>query len=94
MNKATLLSAMLLGSILLHPVAARADSDQKDGAVAAKTPAPPAGCVQGTGSRIPEKAGQCAGVGRSYSGEELKRTGQTSPGDALSMLDPAITVHK
>jgi hypothetical protein len=93
MNKVTLLSAIVLGSVLLNPAGARADSGQNDGAAAAKAPAPPAGCVQGTGSMIPHKAGQCAGFGRSYSEEDLRKTGKTSAGDALRMLDPAITVR-
>ena len=94
MNKATLLSAMLLGSFLLIPAGAWADSNQKDAAVAGKTPAPTAGCVQGTGSKIPHKASPCANPGRSYSDEEIKKTGMTSAGDALRMVDPAITVTR
>jgi hypothetical protein len=49
-------------------------------------------CLTETGSRVP--GSKCRGYGRSYSNEDIERTGQTSAGDALSLLDPSITVHK
>jgi len=49
-------------------------------------------CLTETGSRI--SGPKCRGYGRSYSNEDIERTGQTSAGDALSLLDPSITVHK
>lgn len=49
-------------------------------------------CLTHTGSRIGGK-GKCRGTGRSYTGEDLKRTGATTVGDALPLLDPSITVH-
>ena len=49
-------------------------------------------CLTETGSRI--SGSKCRGYGRSYSNEDIERTGQTSAGDALSLLDPSITVHK
>jgi len=53
-----------------------------------------ANCSMVTGSHIPPKAGQCnTSPGRSISGEDIDRTGQTNVGDALKMLDPSITVH-
>jgi hypothetical protein len=53
--------------------------------------APPPGCVSDTGSRI-AAPGDCAGFGRSYSQEDMQRTGRTTAGGALSLLDPAFTV--
>jgi hypothetical protein len=48
-------------------------------------------CLRETGSRIPPKPGHCLPVnGRSYSQEDLRRTGATRTADALRMLDPAI----
>lgn len=53
-------------------------------------------CVRETGSRIParhsvRRDGGCLPVnGRSYSREELERTGETDIADALRRLDPAI----
>ncbi len=52
--------------------------------------APPPGCVS-TGSRI-SAPGDCAGFGRSYSQEDMKRTGGTTVGGTLSLLDPTLTV--
>ncbi|HXP64731.1 MAG TPA: hypothetical protein VN815_04575 [Steroidobacteraceae bacterium] len=50
-------------------------------------------CLTGTGSRIAPAPGQCRGVGRSYSNQDIDRTGQTSAGNALGLLDSSITVH-
>ena len=45
-----------------------------------------------TGSRIIQKPDECANpAGRSYSKEELDRTGAFTPGEALQMLDPAFS---
>jgi len=49
-------------------------------------------CLTETGSRVP--GSKCRGYGRSYSNEDLERTGQTSAADALALVDPSITVHK
>jgi hypothetical protein len=50
-------------------------------------------CVHDTGSLIPARKGECLPVnGRSYSGDELKRTGTNDTGRALQMLDPSISV--
>jgi hypothetical protein len=52
-----------------------------------------ASCLKETGTRLPPPPGQCAGFGRSYSGEDMDRTGQIDAGAALQMLDPSITTH-
>lgn len=50
-------------------------------------------CLQHTGSLIPAKKGECLPVtGRSYSGKELRRTGEPDNARALQMLDPSISV--
>ncbi len=49
-------------------------------------------CVQDTGTRIkrpPDKA-SCMQPGRSYSKDELDRTGANSIGEALERLDPRL----
>jgi hypothetical protein len=59
-----------------------------------KTAAAAPACALQTGSRIEAKPGDCpAYPGRSYSQQDIDRTGQTQVGDALQMLDPSITVH-
>ncbi|UJM94672.1 hypothetical protein [Rhodanobacter denitrificans] len=51
-------------------------------------------CIRETGSHIPAKKGQCLPVnGRSYSQQDLQRTGEPELGRALQKLDPRITVH-
>lgn len=48
-------------------------------------------CLRSTGSLIPPKPGHCLPVnGRSYSQEDLRRTGEINTADALRRLDPAI----
>ncbi|HEV7270305.1 hypothetical protein [Pseudoxanthomonas sp.] len=50
-------------------------------------------CVRETGSRIARRDGtsRCTGQpGRSYTKEDLDRTGHTNIGDALRALDPAV----
>lgn len=47
-----------------------------------------------TGSHLPSKEGKCgASPMRSYSQDDVQRTGQTDVGDALRMLDPSVSVH-
>jgi hypothetical protein len=48
-------------------------------------------CVQDTGTRIPRRDHECAAFGRSYSHEDIQRTGAVTVGEALRLLDPSIT---
>ena len=57
------------------------------------TASQPAGCVSGTGSRI-TVPGNCAEFGRTYTQEDIQRTGTTTVGAALRELDPTITVSR
>jgi hypothetical protein len=51
-------------------------------------------CIRDTGSHIPPPKDQCLPVaGRSYSQQDIQRTGAVTTGQALRMLDPSITVH-
>ncbi|HEX3915164.1 MAG TPA: hypothetical protein VHW71_16815 [Steroidobacteraceae bacterium] len=50
-------------------------------------------CLTDTGSRIAAAPSRCRGVGRSYSSDDIDRTGSTSAGDALKLLDSSVTVH-
>ena len=51
-------------------------------------------CLTETGSRISAGKSNCRGFGRSYSGDDVSKTGQTSAAGALGLLDPSITVHR
>jgi hypothetical protein len=50
-------------------------------------------CLTDTGPRLPLRPGQCAAYGRSYSREDIERTGRIDAADALQALDPAITTR-
>jgi hypothetical protein len=54
-------------------------------------PAKDPACVT-TASRIPADSA-CSSSGRSYSNEDLERTGKISAAEALRQLDPSITGH-
>ena len=51
-------------------------------------------CVSETASRIPSNGSTCRDAGRSYSSEEIDRTGKTSAADALAVLDPSVSVRR
>ena len=64
---------------------------------AAKSPAVatanrPMGCVGDTATRIRASEHDCAGFGHTYTQEDLLRSGAATPGGALSLLDPSLTV--
>jgi hypothetical protein len=51
-------------------------------------------CLRDTGSLIPPKPGHCLPVaGRSYTRDDLRRTGATRTGEALERLDPSLEVR-
>lgn len=50
-------------------------------------------CLRSTGSLIPAAPGHCLALpGRSYSQQDLQRTGQIDTGRALQQLDPSISL--
>lgn len=51
-------------------------------------------CLTETGSRMSAGKSNCRGFGRSYSNDDISKTGQTSAAAALGLLDPSITVHR
>ncbi len=107
MSRSTLLFATLITAVGLGSAAvARGDQVSRNEPPAssqssrqpAKTdrsvprPGDPA-CLRHTGSLIPPKPGKCMpAVGRSYSREELLRTGAQDNARALQMLDPSIRI--
>ena len=58
---------------------------------AANNDRPPAGCVNGTGTRLPVSKGDCTGFGSMYGPQQLQSTG-TPPylQNALQILDPSV----
>jgi hypothetical protein len=68
-----------------------AASASKDAASADSDAAKRSSCLTDTGPRLPVQASQCAAYGRSYSREDIERTGRSDTAAALQALDPAIT---
>jgi hypothetical protein len=83
-----MLKSLVTGACLLALVAGCATAPQSRTNAAANA-TPNTGCLT-TGSRIPLGPGECAALGQSYSGDELRQTGQVEVGPALRMLDPAV----
>jgi len=90
MIKSLALCAVVATSAVACSTTSPPSSETRTAAAAA----PAQACVPETASRLPMRPGACSSVpGRSYSNEDIERTGQTNVGDALGLLDPSITVH-
>ena len=87
------IAAVFVGGAALFGCATTADNAKPKPAVSTAAAVQDPSCLTDTGSRI-AGASKCRGYGRSYSGTDIDRTGQTSAADALAQLDPSITVHK
>jgi hypothetical protein len=68
-------------------------SDVKPNAAAPGAFAQNPACLTQTGSLIPDKNGNCAAFGRSYSKDDIDRTGSTTLGEALERMDSSVTVR-
>jgi hypothetical protein len=86
-----MLNRLLLGAGLAVALAACASTPpQPTQTAAAKAPV---GCVPDTATRIPSSDPKtCAGFGHSWNQDDISRTGQATPGGALRLLDPTLTV--
>jgi hypothetical protein len=85
------IAVVSVAAAALFGCATTAENAKAKPAVAAATVKDPS-CLTATGSQV-TGASKCRGFGRSYSSEDIARTGSTSAGDALALLDPSITVH-
>lgn len=84
------IAGLIVAGVTLFGCATTADNGKSKPATAmAKDPT----CLTETGSRISPGPARCRGIGRSYSSDDIERTGSTSAGQALSLLDSSITVH-
>jgi hypothetical protein len=84
-------AVVIAAGAALFGCATTAENAQSKPAVAAVTVKDP-NCLTATGSQFAD-ASKCRGYGRSFSNEDIQRTGTNSAGDALAQLDPSITVH-
>jgi hypothetical protein len=80
----------LLTAACLAVLAGCASTPQNQTSASTADIGPKSGCVA-TGSRVPRDKNECAAFGRSYSGDDLQRTGHIDTARALQSLDPAIT---
>jgi hypothetical protein len=86
------IAGLIVAGACLFGCAAPAENAKAKPAASAAIAKDPS-CLTETGSRAGGGASKCRGTGRSYSSEDIDRTGKTSAADALSLLDSSITVH-
>jgi hypothetical protein len=84
------IAVVIVAGATLFGCASTAENAKAKPAVSAAVKDP--ACLTATGSLIADTS-KCRGFGRSYSTEDIQRTGTNSAGDALAQLDPSITVH-
>jgi hypothetical protein len=92
MNATMPIAGVIVSGLVLFGCAATSQNVSPKPAATAAMKNP--NCLTETGSRISAGKQGCRGYGRSYSDEDIDRTGKTSAGDALALLDPSITVHR
>ena len=51
-------------------------------------------CAPQPDSRLPASERKCPEFGHSWSSQDIQRTGATTVGEALRLLDPTLTVHQ
>ena len=83
-----------IASVLILTACAATNPDARPSAGASAAVTQNRDCVSQTASRIPPKNPDCSAVGRSYSSDDIDRTGAVTAGEALQLLDPSITVHR
>ena len=86
-------TAAIATVIIVAACAATATNVKPKAAASEATTQNPA-CLTQTGSRIADINGNCSAFGRSYSSDDINRTGSTTADEALRLLDPSITVHR
>jgi hypothetical protein len=85
--------ATAIATALLLAACAATTPNVKSNASASAAVAQNPACLSETGSRITRDRANCTAFGRSYTGDDVDRTGYVNVGDALRLLDPSITVH-
>ena len=83
---------VILAGLTLFGCAATSQNLNPQQTASAGPPDP--NCLTETGSRIAAVKSNCRSFGRSFSNEDIERTGATSAAEALALLDPSITVHR
>jgi len=85
-------SRLISTGLILSVVACASSPPAPSGAErAAKVP--PAGCVASTATRLPVSPRECAAFGSVYTSKDIKSTGYTEVGQALSTLNSSVTTN-
>ncbi len=93
MNGSLRFTSAIVATLILGGCAATAQNAEPTPS-ASKLSANDPTCLKDTGRLASTGSADCSMTGRSYSGEDIARTGKTDVGDALALMDPSITVHR
>jgi hypothetical protein len=88
-----MLKPLLTGATLLLTLAACTTVSPTGEVARTAALAPARVCVSATATRLPVKPEDCAGLGQTYTREDILRTGAHDTGGALQLLDPALRVY-
>ena len=86
--------ANTIATVLILAACATNTAGLKPKSEASATATHNSACPDQTGSRIAGNSADCAAFGRSYSREDIDRTGATTADEALRLMDTSITVHR
>jgi hypothetical protein len=86
-------AASTIVSVIILAACAATPREAKPTAGASAAAAENHTCLTQTGSRIATKGTDCSAMGRSYSSDDIDRTGAATADQALRLMDPSITVH-
>ena len=82
-----------IATLLILTACATTTGGAKPNSAASEAVAENPACLTETGSRIAGNAANCSALSRSYSRDDIDRTGSTTADEALRLLDPSVTVH-
>jgi len=85
-------TSVIAGALILAACAATG-ADTKPKTADSRAAAQDSTCLTETGSRIAADGTNCVANGHSYSSDDISRTGATSAGEALRLLDPSVTIQ-
>ncbi len=93
MNGSLRITSAIVATLMLGGCAATAQN-AKPTPAASKLSANDPACLGDTRRLASAGRADCSMTVRSYSSEDIARTGKTDVGDALALMDPSITVHR
>ena len=82
-----------IATLLILTACATTTGGAKPNSAASEAVAENPACQTETGSQIAGNAENCSAMSRTYSKDDIDRTGSTTAGEALRLLDPSVTVR-